>query len=175
MPRAAAAGGCDHLVGATVPSLALESTAGPVDLDDYASELLVLFVYSHATGLPGAPVRGWDQIPGAHGCTEQSCSFRDRHDRLEQLGARVAGLSAQTVDEQREFAGRVGLRFPLLSDPDRRLAAALGLPTFTAEGRTFYRRLALIARRGLVIKVFFPVAEPERNAADIVNWLEGEA
>lgn len=166
---------CDHLVGATVPSLALDSTAGRVNLDDYASGLLVLFVYSHATGLPGGPIPGWDRIPGAHGCTEQSCSFRDRQDRLEQRGARLAGLSAQTVDEQREFAGRVGLRFPLLSDPDRRLATALGLPTFTADDRTFYGRLALVARRGRVVKVLYPVTHPERNAADILNWLERES
>jgi peroxiredoxin len=100
---------------------------------------------------------------------------RRERDRIGALGATVAGLSVQTVDEQRRFAARVGLRFRLISDPELQLAATLGLPTFTAGERTFYRRLTLVAREGSVVKLFYPVPSPERNAADVLRWLRGEA
>jgi peroxiredoxin len=161
----------ERVLGAALPALTLESTAGRVDLAELASDLLVLFVYPHATGLPDAPVPDWNLIPGARGCTAQACGFRDHHDRLGDLGAALAGLSAQTVVEQRAFAARVDLHYPLISDPTRQLAAVLGLPTFTAGGQTFYKRLTLIARNGRVVKVFCPVLDPERNAADVAAWL----
>jgi peroxiredoxin len=164
----------ERLLGAAMPALKLESTAGPVDLAKLAAGRLVLYIYPHATGLPDAPVPGWDAIPGARGCTAQSCAFRDRDDELTSLGAEVAGLSVQTVEEQRQFATRVGLRYRLISDPELRLADQLGLPTFTAAGRTFYERLTLVATAGRVVKVFHPVLEPERNAADVAAWLERE-
>jgi peroxiredoxin len=163
---------CDRLVGAQLPPLALASTAGLVDLAELAADLLVLFAYPHATGLPGAPVPGWDLIPGARGCTAQSCAFRDAHNRLTDHRATVAGLSVQGLDEQKDFTARVGLRYRLISDPERQLATALGLPTFTTAGRTFYKRLTLIAERGRVVKVFYPVVRPEENAADVLAWLE---
>jgi peroxiredoxin len=161
----------ERLLGAVLPDARLDSTEGTVDLSQLAADLLVLFVYPHATGLPDAPVSGWDQIPGARGCTAQACGFRDSYQRLRDLGATIAGLSAQTAEEQRAFADRVGLPYPLLSDPRRQLAARLGLPTFTSEDRTFYRRLTLIAKSRRIVKVFSPVLEPERNAADVVSWL----
>jgi peroxiredoxin len=165
-------GACDHLVGAELPSLAFDSTAGRVDLSELATDLLVLFLYPHGTGLPDAPVPGWDLIPGARGCTAQSCAFRDRHARLSELGATLAGLSVQTVAEQREFAARTGVRYRLISDPARSLADATGVPTFTAGGRTFYKRVTLIASGGRIVKVFYPVAYPEQSAADVVAWVE---
>jgi peroxiredoxin len=165
-------GACDHLAGTPLPALAFDSTAGPVDLAELATDLLVLFIYPHATGLPDAPVPGWDLIPGARGCTAQSCAFRDQHDRLADLGATLAGLSVQTPDEQREFAARTGVRYRLISDPDRLLADALALPTFTAGGRIFYKRVTLIANKGRIAKVFYPVFRPEQNAADVVDWIQ---
>jgi peroxiredoxin len=162
-----------RLLGAAVPALTLDSTAGRVDLSELASDLLVLFVYPHATGLPDTPVPGWDLIPGARGCTAEACGFRDHHDRLRNLGAALAGLSAQAVEEQRAFAARVGVQYRLISDPTRQLTTALRLPTFTASGNTFYRRLTLIAKGGCIARVFYPVLEPERNAADVADWLEG--
>jgi peroxiredoxin len=173
-PESAGAGLGEHLVGAPLPPLILESTAGRVALDQLAAGLLVLFVYPHATGLPDAPVPGWELIPGARGCTAQSCAFRDEHEALTSLGAKLAGLSVQTVDEQREFRARVGLRYPLISDPQRQLEAALGLPTFTAAGITFYKRLTFIAAEGRIVKVFYPIPAPERNATDVREWLEHE-
>jgi peroxiredoxin len=168
-------GACGHLVGAGLPRLHLASTQGPVDLSGLAADLLVLFIYPHATGLPDAPVPGWDAIPGALGCTAQSCGFRDVHDRLADFGATLAGLSVQEVVEQATFAARVGLRYRLVSDPKRELGSALGLPTFTASGRTFYKRVTLLAVRGSIVKVFYPIEEPARNGPDVLEWLEGQA
>jgi peroxiredoxin len=160
------------LAGAALPGLKLKTTAGEVDFAELASRLLVLFIYPHATGLPDAPVPGWDLISGARGCTAQSCGFRDHHAQLLDLGAEVAGMSVQTVDEQREFAARVGLHYRLISDPTLQLGTLLRLPTFTAGGRIFYKRLTLVARAGRIVKLFYPVPEPERNAADVLSWLE---
>jgi peroxiredoxin len=165
----------EALVGYELPRLALDSTDGAVDLRELARARLVLFIYPHATGLPEPPVPDWDLIPGARGCTAQSCGFRDSYARLREFGAEVAGLSAQTVAEQRQFAARVGLPHRLISDPELKLAAALELPTFAASGRTFYRRLCLVAEDGLIVNVIDPIAAPERNAAEVVAWLESRA
>jgi peroxiredoxin len=163
------------LVGVAVPGLTLDSTAGPINLAHLAAGPLVLFVYPHATGLPDAPVSDWDLIPGARGCTAEACGFRDHRDRLRELGAEVAGLSVQTVREQQDFAARVGVHFRLISDPRQQLAATLGLPTFSKDAKTFYRRLTLLARDGRIVKVWSPVADPERHAADVADWVERTA
>ena len=164
-------GAADHLPGARIPSLVLESSQGPVDLAALCAELGVLYVYPR-TGKPGvAPPPGWDEFPGARGCTPQSCAFRDHAQELAGLGALVAGLSAQTLDDQIEFAERTHMPYPVLADPERRAAQALGLPTFTIAGMRLYRRLALVAREGVVEKVFYPVFPPDRNADDVVAYL----
>jgi peroxiredoxin len=157
-------------VGARVPHLRLGSAPGPVDLADLAADRLVLFVYPHATGLPDAPVTGWEMIPGAGGCTAQSCAFRDRHDRFVAFDATVVGLSVQTPEEQAAFAARVALPFRLLSDPELRVAAALGLPTFRAGERAFYERITVVAEEGRIVSVFHPVVSPERNPEDVLAW-----
>ena len=166
-------GACDHLPGVSMPSVTLESSAGPVVLRALAAGRLVLYVYPRA-GRPGRPMApGWDDIPGARGCTPQSCAFRDHHAELRALGAEVAGLSAQTLDDQREFAERNRMPFPVIADPERRLGAALGLPTFEAEGTTLYKRVTLVFEAGGITKVFYPVFPPDRNAADVFAWLAG--
>ena len=114
---------------------------------------------------------GWDAIPGARGCTPQSCGFRDHAAELSSLGAGVAGVSAQTLDDQREFATRNGFTYPVIADPELRLRDALGLPTFTTSGLELYKRLAFVAEGGRIVKVFYPVFPPDRNAADVVAWL----
>jgi peroxiredoxin len=165
-------GAANHLPGQAVPALTLPATAGePVDLAAAAAGTLVLFCYPR-TGRPGEdPPPGWDEIPGARGCTPQACAFRDHHDELAGLDARVLGLSAQTGEEQREAAGRLGLPYPLLSDPDLTVAAAMRLPTFEAGGMRLYRRLTLVARAGRVAHVIYPVFPPDRNAAEVAAWL----
>jgi len=168
-------GAADHLPGRELPALTLPSTlGGSVDLAAAAREsgTLVLYVYPR-TGVPGQPSPdGWDAIPGARGCTPQSCAFRDHHAELRALGAAVLGLSAQPAEEQQEFAAREHIPFSLLADPDRRLAAALDLPTFEAAGMMLYRRITLIVRDGAIAKIFYPVFPPDRNAAEVLAWLQ---
>jgi peroxiredoxin len=161
-------GAADHLTGERLPSLELASSLGPVDV----ATLDVLYVYPRS-GKPGEPsLPGWDDVPGARGCTPQSCSFRDHAVELAALGARrVAGLSTQTLDAQIEFAERNRMPFPVIADPDLLLRDALGLPTFEIQGHTLYKRLALVAQRGEIVKVFYPVFPPDRNAQDVVDWL----
>ena len=165
-------GACDHLEGLAVPSLTLDSSAGPVSFRDFGVDLAVLYVYPR-TGRPDRPVpAGWDAIPGARGCTPQSCGFRDHEGELAALGARVAGLSAQTLEEQVELAEREHIPYPVIADPERRLGAALGLPTFTFDGAELYKRVTLVFEAAHIVKVFYPVFPPDRNAADVVRWLE---
>jgi peroxiredoxin len=164
-------GGADHLPGETIPSLRLESSRGTVDLAELAAGRLVLYVYPR-TGTPGVELpEGWDAFPGARGCTPQSCSFRDHVSELAALGAGVAGLSAQTLPEQVEFAERTHMPYPVIADPELQLRDALRLPTFEIAGMTLYKRLALVAESGTIVKVFYPVFPPDRNAADVLDWL----
>jgi len=161
-------GAADHLTGSEVPDLMLPSSRGAVNLRDFE----VLYVYPRS-GRPGRELLpGWDDIPGARGCTPQSCAFRDHSAELAALGARVAGLSAQALDDQIEFAQRNRMPFPVISDEWLELARYPGLPTFEVEGLTLYKRLALIAEQGRIVKVFYPVFPPDRNAQDVVEWLK---
>lgn len=165
-------GACDHLEGRELPSLALpSSTGGEVDLAALGGRL-VIYVFPRA-GRPGEPPPpDWDAIPGARGCTPQSCSFRDHFAELTDLGvARVFGLSTQDTDYQREAAERLHLPFPLLSDAGLRLARALRLPTFEAAGMTLLKRMALVIEDGAVVKVFYPVFPPDRSAEEVADWL----
>ena len=160
-------GGADHLTGLELPDLVLESSQGPVNVRD----LDVLYVYPRS-GRPGVPLLpGWDETPGARGCTPQSCGFRDAHGELQALGKRVAGVSTQPLEDQLEFAERNAMPFPVVSDPSRELGAALGLPTFEIDGHVLYKRLALVADDGRIAKVFYPVFPPNENAADVLAWM----
>ena len=164
-------GAANHLPGLELPDVALESSQGRVNLAELARERLVLYVYPRA-GRPGRPMPpGWDDIPGARGCTPQSCGFRDHAAELAAFGARVAGLSAQSLGDQVEFVKRNRMPFPIVSDEGLELARALGLPTFEVEGSTLYKRLALVAEDGRIVKVFYPVFPPDRNAEEVLAWM----
>jgi len=165
-------GAADHLLGSTLPSLRLPSTrGGEVDLSDAIGERLVVYVYPR-TGKPGKPSpTGWDDIPGARGCTPQSCAYRDSLADFTALGANVIGVSTQTSAEQREFAEREHIPFPLLSDDAMRLGGKLRLPTFEVEGMTFYRRLTFVTEAGRIVQVFYPVFPPDYNASEALTWL----
>ena len=164
-------GACDHLLGQMLPQLTLESSQGPVSLRALSMDRLVLYVYPR-TGDPDNPAGAeWDAIPGARGCTPQSCAFRDHATELADLGAAVAGLSAQPLEEQIAFAERNHIPYPVIADPERKLGAALRLPTFEFGGVTLYKRVTLIVEACAVAKVFYPVFPPDRNAADAVAWL----
>ena len=166
-------GAADHLAGlaiAEVPPLP-STLGGELSLADVAGEFVVVYIYPR-TGKPGeASPEGWDAIPGARGCTPQSCAFRDHVRDLAAHRASVVGVSAQSPEDQAEFAAREHIPYPLLSDGALELAARLRLPTFTAGGMRLYRRLTLIARGGRIEKVFYPVFPPDRNASDVLAWL----
>ena len=165
-------GAADHLRSAELPALTLPSTSDePVDLARAAAGTLVLYVYPR-TGVPGEPMpEGWDEIPGARGCTPQNCAFRDLYRELRALGATVHGLSAQPLSEQREFATREHIPYPLLNDSGLDLRDDPGLPTFEAAGMTLYKRLTLIAREGRIEEVIYPVFPPGSDAAKAVTLL----
>jgi len=169
-------GAAAHLAGAAIPSINLPATTGEVlDLSQLGPRAIV-YVYP-MTGTPGVPlVDGWDQIPGARGCTPESMGFRDHFEELAGLGAQVFGLSVQSADEQGEAAIRLGLPFPLLSDSGLVLAERLRLPTFTAaDGVVRYRRLTLVLNAGRIEHVFYPVFPPDRHAAEVLDWLREHA
>ncbi|MGW2646232.1 MerR family transcriptional regulator [Streptomyces sp. NPDC001393] len=166
-------GAADHLPGMKVPSLALLDTAGrTIRLDELGSRRTVVYVYP-LTGRPGTDLpEGWNSIPGARGCTPESCGFRDHFQDLLEAGAgRVYGLSSQDTDYQREVVERLGLPFDMLSDPALDLADTLGLPTFEVEGMRLFRRLTLVLRAGVIEHVFYPVFPPNEHAQQVLTWL----
>lgn len=155
--------------------MALPSTDGTtVNLADLGGRW-VIYVYP-MTGRPELPLPdGWDGIPGARGCTPQSCSFRDHYKEFQELRTDVLGLSAQTTDYQREARDRLHLPFQLLSDTSLQLKASLQLPTFTTAGMELFKRLTLIAEQGKIRKIFYPVFPPNQNADDVLAWLREDA
>ena len=167
-------GAARHLVGSQVPDLALLATDGTsVSLGRLAGRTVV-FAYPR-TGRPGqiSLVDNWDMIPGARGCTPQSCAFRDHHAELLTAGAaRVLGLSTQDTTYQREAVERLHLPFPILSDEKLALTRALRLPTMEVAGQILLKRFALVLDDGRITKVFYPVFPPDRNAADVLAWLQ---
>lgn len=165
-------GGCDHLEGMRLPSVPLLSTAGVlVDLASLPGRTVV-YCYPR-TGRPDQePPQGWDEIPGARGCTPQSCAFRDHYAELRAVGARVFGLSTQDTEYQREAVERLHLPFELLSDAELRFTHALRLPTFVLESMILTKRLTLIVDAGTIEKVFYPVFPSDRNAGDVIAWLK---
>jgi peroxiredoxin len=165
-------GAADHLTGRSMPSLALPATSGgSVDLTEATSPRVVVYAYPK-TGRPGVAMPdGWDLIPGARGCTPESCDFRDHHSELAVLRTEVFGLSSQSTGYQAEAADRLHLPFALLSDERFELADALRLPTFTVEGERLYRRLTLVVRDGRVEHAFYPIFPPDGHAGQVLKWL----
>jgi peroxiredoxin len=165
-------GAARHLGGLKLPSVRLAATdGGEVDLSSLAGRTVV-YIYPR-TGRPGQDLPdGWDAIPGARGCTPQSCSFRDHFAEIQALGvAHLFGLSTQDSAYQREAAERLHLPFPILSDEHLAFTRALRLPTFTVAGMTLLKRMALVIEDGVIVKVFYPVFPPDRSAAEVVAWL----
>lgn len=165
-------GACAHLTGMRLPSIPLRSTSGAqVDLAQLPGRTVV-YCYPR-TGRPDQEIpKGWNEIPGARGCTPQSCAFRDHYQELQALDARVYGLSTQTTEYQQEAVERLHLPFELLSDANLAFTHALQLPTFEVEGMTLIKRLTLIIDDGRIEKVFYPVFPPDKNAQEVIDWLK---
>ena len=165
-------GGCAHLPGLAVPAIKLRSTRDRwVDPSAAGPARTVVYCYPR-TGRPGEPLPpGWDAIPGARGCTPETCGFRDHHRDLQALGAEVFGLSTQTTEYQKEMVERLHVPFEVLSDADLAFVRALRLPTFTVEGMTLVKRLTLVLAGGRVEKVFYPVFPPDKHASEVIEWL----
>ncbi len=163
-------GACRHLEGLALTSIPLLATNGQ-QIDFSSCPSVVIYCYP-MTGRPDIQLPdGWDQIPGARGCTPQSCSFRDHYSELQALGAEVYGLSTQTNGDQQEAKSRLHLPFELVSDNDLNFIEALNLPTFQFGGMTLSKRVTLIAHGGIITKMFYPVFPPDKNAGQVIEFL----
>ena len=173
LPRPVDDGAAAHLMGMWMPEISLPSTAGrEVMLSDLNAARTVIYCYP-MTGVPGKPLPdGWDMIPGARGCTPQTCGFRDQHGAFTELKVAVFGLSTQTTGYQREMAGRLHVPFEVLSDAEFRLTDRLRLPTFTVDGMRLLKRLTLVVRDGRIAHVFYPVFPPDQSATEVLAWLK---
>ena len=173
LPRPVDDGGADHLQNSLVPDVPLPATDGrTVSLARVDSGRVVVYAYPR-TGVPGeAPlVEDWDLIPGARGCTPETCAFRDHHAEIRAAGAEVFGLSTQDTAYQQELVERLHLPFAILSDAQLRLTKAWRLPVFEAAGQTLLRRLTMVIRNGRVEHVWYPVFPPDRHADEVLAWL----
>ncbi len=164
-------GACRHLLGKKLPSIQFSATSGDtVNLAKYTG-WVVVYCYP-MTGQPNVALPiGWDDIPGARGCTPQSCAFRDHYQELTEL-AQVFGLSTQCSQYQQEAAARLNLPFPLLSDDQFQFADALKLPTFEIDGKRLIKRLTLISFNGIIKHCIYPVFPPDKNAEVVLDWLK---
>ena len=165
-------GAMAHLAGTRLPAVALAGTDGSVVTLSEVAGRVVVYGYP-MTGQPGVALPdGWDEVPGARGCTPQSCAFRDHQAELIAAGAsRTFGISTQDTAYQREAAERLHLPFPVLSDEGLAFGTAAGLPTMDVAGKTLLKRFALVVDDGVVAQVFYPVFPPDRNAGDVLAWL----
>lgn len=164
-------GACDDLVGVNIPSIDLPSTTGVLINPSSITGLLVIFCYP-MTGRPGRLLpKDWIDIPGAAGCTPQTCSFRDRFLDLTDMGTTLLGLSAQTHADQAEAVLRLDLPYTLLSDSNLKFTNSLNLPTFEVENLRLNKRVTLIVKDGIIIKYFYPVFPPDKNVEDVINWI----
>jgi peroxiredoxin len=165
-------GGAKHLKGMAVPKISLRSTSGGlVDLSQGGLGRTVVYCYP-MTGVPGKALPdGWDMIPGARGCTPQTCGFRDQFGEFEGLGVRLYGLSTQTTEYQAEMAHRVSVQFEILSDAEYALCDALRLPTFEVNGTRLLKRITLILRAGKIEESLYPVFPPNESASQTLDWL----
>jgi len=173
LPRPKDDGGARHLKGMALPDLELPSTRNRrVNLSTVSAPRIVIYAYP-MTGRPDRQLpQGWDDIPGARGCTPETCGFRDHHKDLAKLHAEVFGVSTQDTAYQQEMVKRLEVPFEVLSDEQMAFARALKLPTFTVDGMTLLKRLTIVARSGRIEHVFYPVFPPDTHAEEVIAWLK---
>jgi len=167
-------GACTHLPGTRIPSVPLVATSGETVNLGTLPGTVVAYIYPMIGRPDSPPLLGWNDIPGARGCTPQSCAFRDHYTELNSLGSKVFGVSAQPLEDQKEAKARLGLPFELLNDSRFALAEAMRLPTFEYAKSLLLKRLTIVAKNGIIQKVFYPVFPPDRNAEDVIEWLKNE-
>ena len=166
-------GAASHLSGHVVPPIQLGATNGEIIQLDQLKGQYVIYIYP-MTGRPNVALPdGWDSIPGARGCTPQSCSFRDHAEELAALNTGIFGLSSQTTEYQQEVKNRLHLPFELLSDATFLMKEALRLPTFNVGNMELYKRLTMIIENGYIVKTFYPVFPPDKNVDEVIEWLKG--
>ena len=171
LPRPIDDGACDHLIEMKLPDIDLLATDGSVVNLSAQKRKTVVYCYP-MTGKPGIPLpEGWDEIPGARGCTPQSCSFRDHHSELSALGADVFGLSAQDTEYQREMVERLHLPFLVLSDANFKFCELMRLPTFEASGMRLLKRVTMIAENNTIMKVHYPIFPSDSDAPWVIEQL----
>jgi peroxiredoxin len=160
-------GAADHLQGTKLDSILLSATNGSkIDLSKL-SGTTVVFIYP-MTGVPGVALPdGWDDIPGARGCTPQACSYRDNYNELKKHVDNLFGLRVQSSEYQKELKDRVELPYEILSDSDFKFANSLKLPTFEANSMKLLKRLTLIIKDGVIINKHYPVFPSNKD----VNWV----
>lgn len=163
-------GACAHLPGIRLPSIPLATTSDNLINVGTLPGSVVLYFYP-MTGRPDSPpMVGWNEIPGARGCTPQTCGFRDHHSELKKFATHIFGVSAQPIEDQKEAKNRLRLPFELINDGTFTLTKALRLPTFEYQGTAFIKRLTVVAEDGVIRKVFYPVFPPNRSAEDVIEW-----
>lgn len=165
-------GACAHLPGQRIPAIPLVATSDETISLGTLPGVVVAYFYPMIGRPDSLPLVGWNEIPGARGCTPQSCAFRDYHAELKNFADNVFGISAQPVDDQKEARSRLQLPFELLNDSHLALTQAMRLPTFVYQKSTLIKRLTIIAIDGIIHKVFYPVFPPNRNAQDVLEWLK---
>lgn len=161
-----------HLEGLALPDISLQSTGGEIVNLRMLGQRAVVYIYP-LTGRPDIALpSGWDEIPGARGCTPQACDFSNHYQELRDLKTSVFGLSSQNSVYQSELKSRLHLPFDLLSDSHFLLQSALQFPTFKVDGMLLYKRLTLILEHNQIKKVFYPVFPPDQNASQVIGWLK---
>lgn len=165
-------GACNHLLGSRVPSIYLNATSGKsVDLGSVAGTAVIFFYPMN--GKPDSPpMIGWNDIPGARGCTPQVCSFRNEYSQLVAMNAKVFGVSSQPLADQKEASARLALPYELLNDTPLELTHAMNLPTFEYEASIYIKRITVITIDGVIKKTFYPVFPPDKNVSDVITWIK---
>jgi peroxiredoxin len=166
-------GTCDHLLNLKLPSIKLPTTGNSI-IDFSSLNSVVIYCYPMTSRPDSKTPDDWDKIPGARGCTPQSCAFRDHYNELKELGSNVFGLSTQSTEYQLEAKTRLHLPFELVSDRDLRFIDSVNLPTFSVEGQTLVKRVTLIVQNRIIKKVFYPIPSPDKNAEQVIEFLHDQ-
>ena len=166
-------GAANHLKNSSIPSISLPNQEGNFLRLDRSDTFRMILYFFPMTGRPDMPLpENWNSIPGASGCTLETCKFRDNYDELISLNAVTIGISTQTIEYNKEMTNRLGIAFDVLSDQNLTLKNALNLPTFSVKNKIYLKRLTLIIEKKIVKKVFYPIYNIDKHINDIIKWLK---